>query len=80
MDRLSALIQMDAKDIDPGASLLVLGIDSLVASEIGTWMKKEFKVQVPQSVIFGGANLNRIVEFVAEKLEEGKADGGEEGK
>jgi acyl transferase domain-containing protein/acyl carrier protein len=69
IDRLSILLQIDVQDIDPETNLLDLGIDSLVATEIGSWAMKELKVQVPQSLIFGGATVGGIAEFVAKRMD-----------
>jgi acyl carrier protein len=50
--KLGVLLQMD--NFDETKSLLDLGIDSLVAAEIGSWARKELRVQIPKSLIVGG--------------------------
>jgi malonyl CoA-acyl carrier protein transacylase/acyl carrier protein len=69
LDRLSVLLQIDAKEIQVNSSLLDLGIDSLVATEIGSWTRKELKVQVPHSIIFGGASVADIVNYAVLHLD-----------
>ncbi|KAF2472828.1 ketoacyl-synt-domain-containing protein, partial [Lindgomyces ingoldianus] len=69
MDRLSVLLQIDVEDIDESVSLLDLGIDSLVATDIGSWARKELRVQVPHSMVFGGASALDLVKFAVEHLD-----------
>ena len=68
IDQISSLQLEDVKNIRPDVSLLDLGIDSLVATEISTWIKKEAKVQVPHPFIFEGATVDGIVQYVVERL------------
>jgi acyl carrier protein len=69
LDHLSVILQID--NIDDKVSLLDMGIDSLVALEIGSWARKELQVQVPQSMIFGGASVVDIARFVVKGLDRG---------
>lgn len=69
MERLGVLLQMDT--IDEEKSLLDLGIDSLVAAEIGSWARKELRVQIPNSLIFGGASVRDIVDVAVKHLDRG---------
>nr|P9WET7.1 RecName: Full=Reducing polyketide synthase Preu2; AltName: Full=biosynthesis protein Preu2 [Preussia isomera]UNY67714.1 polyketide synthase Preu2 [Preussia isomera] len=69
VERLSVLLQVDVKQIDEDISLLDMGIDSLVASEIGSWARKELRVQIPHSMIFGGASVANIVDFAVAHLD-----------
>ncbi|KAF2188006.1 ketoacyl-synt-domain-containing protein [Zopfia rhizophila CBS 207.26] len=71
LNRLSTLLQIDIEDIDETRGLLNLGVDSLVASEIGSWARKELKVPVPHSMIFGDSSLVDIVNFVVRHLDKG---------
>jgi acyl transferase domain-containing protein/NADP-dependent 3-hydroxy acid dehydrogenase YdfG/acyl carrier protein len=71
LKHLCVLLQID--DIDEKVSLLDLGIDSLVALEIGSWARKELQVQVPHSMIFGGASVVDIAGFIAKGLDRGWA-------
>lgn len=70
-ERLGVLVQVDAGTIDESVSLLDMGIDSLVASEVGSWARKELRVQVPHSMIFGGSSITEIVEFAVAHLDKG---------
>jgi malonyl CoA-acyl carrier protein transacylase/SAM-dependent methyltransferase/NAD(P)-dependent dehydrogenase (short-subunit alcohol dehydrogenase family)/acyl carrier protein len=67
LKHLCVLLQID--DINEKMSLLDLGIDSLVALEIGSWARKELQVQVPHSMIFGGASVVDVAGFVAKGLD-----------
>jgi acyl transferase domain-containing protein/ubiquinone/menaquinone biosynthesis C-methylase UbiE/acyl carrier protein len=69
LDHLSVILQID--NIDDKVSLLDMGIDSLVALEIGSWVRKELQVQIPQSMIFGGASVVDIARFVVKGLDRG---------
>ncbi|KAF2258046.1 hypothetical protein CC78DRAFT_622136 [Lojkania enalia] len=67
--KLSNLVQTDVGDIEDTTNLLDLGVDSLVASEIGSWARKELNVQIPLSMILGCANVKEIVDFAMEHLD-----------
>jgi acyl carrier protein len=67
--KLGALLQMDK--IDETKSLLDLGLDSLVAAEIGSWARKELRVQIPNSLIFGGASMSDVVDVAVRHLDRG---------
>ena len=67
--KLGILLQMD--EIDEEKSLLDLGIDSLVAAEIGSWARKELRVQIPNSLIFGGASMREVVDVAVRHLDRG---------
>ncbi|ORY16811.1 hypothetical protein BCR34DRAFT_506815 [Clohesyomyces aquaticus] len=69
LDRLSVMLQIEQGVIDDQVSLLDLGIDSLVATEIGSWSRKELRVQVPHSMVFGGASVADIVHFTVKHLD-----------
>jgi acyl carrier protein len=80
LDRISMLLQIAVEEIDENKCLLDMGVDSLVATEIGSWSRKELGLQVPQSLILGDRGLRDIVDFVVEKLEEGFGKMGKEKK
>jgi acyl carrier protein len=67
--KLGALLQLD--DIDEDRNLLALGIDSLVATEIGSWAKKELRVQISHPLIFGGASMKETVYVAISRLDRG---------
>lgn len=67
--KLGVLLQMDK--IDETKSLLDLGIDSLFAAEIGSWTRKELRVQIPNSLIFGGARMRDVVDVAVKHLDKG---------
>lgn len=66
--KLGVLLQMDKID---EMSLLDLGIDFFVAAEIGSWARKELRVQLPNSLIFGGASLRDVVDVAVRHLDKG---------
>ncbi|KAF2122165.1 hypothetical protein BDV96DRAFT_537235 [Lophiotrema nucula] len=65
--RLKALLQMD--EIDTKANLLDIGLDSLVATEIGSWIRKELKIDVPHSKIFSGASVEDLTKFAVQLMD-----------
>ncbi|KAF2998934.1 t1pks [Curvularia kusanoi] len=67
--KVGALLQID--DIDENKNLLDLGVDSLAATEIGSWARKELRVQIPNQLIFGGASLGEIVDAAITRLDRG---------
>ena len=67
--KLGILLQID--NVDETKSLLDLGIDSLVAAEIGSWARKELRVQIPNSLIFGGASMRDVVDVAVRHLDKG---------
>ncbi|KAF2014161.1 ketoacyl-synt-domain-containing protein [Aaosphaeria arxii CBS 175.79] len=70
VNRLSVLLHMSKEEIPENRSLLEVGIDSLVATEVGSWARKELKVQVPSSMIFGGSSLLDLVKYATDHLDE----------
>lgn len=68
LHRVRALLLID--EIDEDVSLIDLGIDSLVASEIGSWARKELGVRIPNSVIFGGASVRDIAGVAVRGLDQ----------
>ncbi|KAF2708693.1 hypothetical protein K504DRAFT_491370 [Pleomassaria siparia CBS 279.74] len=64
---LSVLLQFEG--IDDKRNLLDMGMDSLVASDIQSWAKKELSVDVPHAVIFGDVNVVDIASFITSHLD-----------
>ena len=67
VEKLCMLLQMD--EVDEEKSLVELGIDSLVSAEIGSWARKELKVQIPNSLIFNGGNVGDLSKYAADHLD-----------
>ncbi|RYP44858.1 hypothetical protein DL768_008721 [Monosporascus sp. mg162] len=66
--KLGAILRSSSENIDKGAPLVTLGIDSLVAVEIRSWFLKELVVDVPALKILGGVSLVDICRGVLGKL------------
>ncbi|RYP65136.1 hypothetical protein DL769_006415 [Monosporascus sp. CRB-8-3] len=66
--KLGAVLRSSSENIDKGAPLVTLGIDSLVAVEIRSWFLKELGVDVPVLKILGGASLVDVCRDVLGKL------------
>nr|APX44007.1 polyketide synthase [Pestalotiopsis microspora] len=66
--KLRVILQNAALELDDGAPLVEVGIDSLVAVEVRSWFLKELKVDVPVLKIVGGASLVDLCEFATNKL------------
>ena len=56
--------------MDYDAPLVELGIDSLVAVEVRSWLLKEFKVDIPVLKVVGGASLTELCQKALEKMPE----------
>ena len=67
--KLGALLQTD--DIDEDRSLFNLDIDSLVATEKGSWAKKELRVHISHSLNLGGASMKETVDVAISRLDRG---------
>ncbi|KAF2773327.1 putative hybrid PKS-NRPS enzyme [Teratosphaeria nubilosa] len=58
--KLESMLQMTAGSIKVDASLLDLGIDSLLAVEIRTWFLREAHVDIPVLMVLGGDSVRDI--------------------
>ncbi|KAL5116716.1 hypothetical protein ACEQ8H_005328 [Pleosporales sp. CAS-2024a] len=67
-NKLRTILQLGDKEIDTEASVVELGIDSLVAVEVRSWFLKEVKVDIPVLKIVGGASVLELCEKALEKL------------
>lgn len=70
--KMSALLTLPTDDIGSATPLTDLGIDSLVAIELRTWIWKEMGVRVVNSDLLGGASVAGLVEKLAENAGAGK--------
>ena len=66
--KLELVLQINADKIDKEASLLNLGIDSLVAVEIRSWFLKELGFDMPVLKIIGDTSLTALCKDVAGSL------------
>lgn len=58
--KLELILQISADKIDRGAPLINLGIDSLVAVEIRSWLLKELDIDMPVLKILSDASLTSL--------------------
>ncbi|KAF2731318.1 ketoacyl-synt-domain-containing protein [Polyplosphaeria fusca] len=73
LKRLGALLRSDMKDTDDEVSLLNLGIDSLISSDIVSWAKKELDVRLPQTLVFGGGSIKELLQWVVGEVNKRQA-------
>ena len=66
--KLRVILQLSDQAMDLDAPLVELGIDSLVAVEIRSWLLKEFKVDIPVLKVVGGASLAELCQKALEKM------------
>lgn len=66
--KLGVLLGSSSADFDRDVALTTLGLDSLVAVEIRSWLIKTLEVDVPVLKILGGASLSGICQDVIGKL------------
>lgn len=58
--KLELILQISAENVDKAASLMKLGVDSLVAVEIRSWFLKELGVDLPVFKLLGGTSAADI--------------------
>lgn len=66
--KLGLLLGSSSADFDRDVALTTLGLDSLVAVEVRSWLIKTLEVDVPVLKILGGASLSGICQDVVGKL------------
>jgi acyl carrier protein len=66
VDRLASLLAIPAAEIDAQRFGLG-GIDSLVAMEFRSWIKKELQAEISLLDIMGAENIRALSEKIAEK-------------
>lgn len=67
-EQLAEIMGMDPGDIDPAESLNTIGLDSLMAIELGNKMLTQLGIELPMSVYLEGPNVNNLARFVCEKM------------
>ncbi|KAK8075474.1 hypothetical protein PG997_010137 [Apiospora hydei] len=68
--KIKVILQLADQEIDPEASLVELGVDSLVAVEVRSWFLKELKVDIPVLKVVGGASVAELCQIAFKKLPE----------
>lgn len=64
---LAKISGQEASEIDAGASLSRLGIDSLMANQLLLWLQTSFQVEVPLVRLMQGPTVRELAEDVAQR-------------
>ena len=64
--QLSDIMGIDPEEIEPDVSLTNLGMDSLMAMELGNKMQTTLGIEMPMSIYLQGPTINRLADFVVE--------------
>ncbi|KAF1852053.1 polyketide synthase PksD [Cucurbitaria berberidis CBS 394.84] len=62
--KLARALSIQAEDVDVDKSLLLYGVDSLVAVELRNWITKEFAADVPVFELMSGKSVLAIAQLV----------------
>jgi acyl carrier protein len=73
LQQLSDIMGIDPEDIEPDVSLTSVGMDSLMAMELGNKMQTALGIEMPMSIYLQGPTINRLVDFVVESQTGGKS-------
>ncbi len=60
---------IDPGEIDTAASLTTLGMDSLMAMELGNKMQTALGIEMPMSIYLQGPTIDRLADFVVKSLQ-----------
>jgi acyl transferase domain-containing protein len=66
--RLSTILQIDPSEVSLQLPLVNIGVDSLVAIDIRSWLIRELKLDIPALRIVGGITLIELADEVVTKL------------
>lgn len=66
--QLSEIMGVDPEDIDTDVSLTTLGMDSLMAMELGNKMQTALGIEMPMSIYLQGPTIDRLADFVVQSL------------
>jgi acyl carrier protein len=64
--QLSDIMGIDPEEIQQDVSLTTLGMDSLMAMELGNKMQTALGIEMPMSIYLQGPTINRLADFVVE--------------
>ncbi|KAI1754183.1 hypothetical protein F4782DRAFT_493555 [Xylaria castorea] len=67
--KLARALWIEAEEIDPRRGLSNYGVDSLMAVELRSWIRRDFYAAVTVFEIMGGTNIAAIAELVVERTE-----------
>jgi acyl carrier protein len=77
--QLSDIMGIDPEEIDTAASLTTLGMDSLMAMELGNKMQTALGIEMPMSIYLQGPTIDRLADFVVKSFRgDGQSDGSTE--
>jgi acyl transferase domain-containing protein/NADPH:quinone reductase-like Zn-dependent oxidoreductase/NAD(P)-dependent dehydrogenase (short-subunit alcohol dehydrogenase family)/acyl carrier protein len=62
--QLSEIMGIDHDQIDTQTTLTALGMDSLMAMELGNKMQSSLAIELPMSIYLQGPTIDRLVQFV----------------
>lgn len=65
--KVAKILSLDKEDLDPEKTLDAYGVDSLVAVEIGIWLKNTMQATVPIFDILGKNSMRALAALVVEK-------------
>ena len=71
--QLSDIMGIDPEDIEPDVSLTSVGMDSLMAMELGNKMQTALGIEMPMSIYLQGPSINRLADFVVESQTGGES-------
>lgn len=64
---MAKILSLEKEDVDPEKTLDAYGVDSLVAVEIGIWLKNTMEVTVAIFDILGKSSMTSLAMTVVEK-------------
>lgn len=67
-EQLSEIMGIAPDEIDTGASLTTLGMDSLMAMELGNKMQTALGIEMPMSIYLQGPTIDRLADYVVQTL------------
>lgn len=70
VEALAGTLQTDARLLSPQRPLIEMGMDSLMAAEFRSGIRRELGVDIPFGRLLEGASLQDVVETIARKLEQ----------
>ena len=73
--QLSDIMGIDPEEIEQDVSLTTLGMDSLMAMELGNKMQTALGIEMPMSIYLQGPTINRLADFVVESQADTAQDG-----
>lgn len=68
-EKLSEIMGIDPDDIDPETTLTSLGMDSLMAIELGNKMQTSLQMELPMSVYLEGPTVEKLAVYVVGVLD-----------